>query len=93
MKREIKFRAWNWEKMIEPLDLDTMLRKLSDRNFNWLILDDIRRNNDCLKWLQYTWLKDRNWKEIYEGDIIEVSYWLHIVNFNQGIWCFNAVIL
>ncbi len=58
--RDIKFRAWNESGersyMLGPYDL-------SDAIFNY---KEIR----SLLLMQYTGLKDKNGKEIYEGDII-----------------------
>ena len=58
MNREIKFRAWDDNKMIYPTNA------LSNRNrFFRLIREDAIL-------MQYTGLKDKNGKEIYEGDIV-----------------------
>lgn len=55
--REIKFRAWNWENMIIPISI---------------FMNTINHCEDY-KLMQYTWLKDKNWKEIYEGDILKLE--------------------
>ena len=53
--REIKFRAWDRvdKKMICPVEKET----------SW---DLLNKFGDRV--MQYIWAKDKNWKEIYEGD-------------------------
>ena len=75
--REIKFRAWDTEKKIMYyIDLYEYM------SFNEEAQDDMitlnARNNGLM---QYTGLKDKNGKEIYEGDIV---YGYGLVHFIGG---------
>jgi len=60
--REIKFRAWNGKKMfkLDPLSGKGSLFDLAPEK-DWYVM-------------QYTGLKDKNGKDIYEGDIITYGF-------------------
>jgi len=94
MEREIKFKFWNNE-------TKTMSCSWSiwDLEYEWFPEE---YNYENWKVLQFTGLKDKNWKEIYEGDVIEFNEeeWgnnttnIHIVEwdedeaqFSMGWWC------
>ena len=68
MKREIKFKAWNKEanRFSKPFTLKSDVLNYTDDDGLGIVKS---LTNEII--LQYTGLKDKNGKEIYEGDILE----------------------
>ena len=91
--REIKFRAWDKEneKMMKVSSLHLENKEISVKEngtFHLFRMQDL---------MQYTGLKDKNGKEIYEGDIVlikldETSTWHKtVVGFKKGAFIADLI--
>lgn len=73
--REFKFRAWHKDdnKMYSGIPFPYVF----EYNYQPFYIDEVTTDNlpmpiwEKCEWMQFTWLLDKKWNPIYEGDIVK----------------------
>ena len=78
--REIKFRAWDGEEMHDVIEYSAENCRVPLRRFPFsesIVPEEV---------MQYTGLKDKEGKEIYEGDILQTGKEKQVIEFSSEIY-------
>jgi uncharacterized phage protein (TIGR01671 family) len=81
--RDIKFRAWDKKTLkMRLFDLYELAKWgacaiLFNETSTFSQYDLCPKLNEDLEIMQFTGLLDKNLKPIYEGDVVQISYWLN----------------
>ena len=94
--REIKYRAWSFNcDCMCDVDNISFCRGEVDLSYgkpSRRYSQPHRLGGKDHSIMQYTGIKDKNGKEIYEGDIVEVgSYGKAVVEFDSGMFKYKAI--
>ena len=84
MSRLIKFRVWDGKEMHAIQDYPHLVIEEKGR---WFVFHHKMLTCNYIdgQLMQFTGLRDRNYKEIYEGDVVKYpSGFQHVVEYNEG---------